>query len=163
MRDKARAVVQMARANQTRNDESKADTTARRAKMACGDWQAGRQIKKPGQAPGHRQERQEGRLAEGQAAQGSHPRCVTITDARRHDPQAPGPPSLSILFARPDRGGGVLPTPGTDAHAWLLPPLFWRTGGFWESPGAEIARSACQRLTKADRRPMVFNGSLYRR
>ena len=61
----------MARANQTQNDEDKAGTTARRARMVFADRQAGRQIKKSGQARGHRQERQEGRLAEGQAAQGS--------------------------------------------------------------------------------------------
>lgn len=36
--------------------------------MVFADWQAGRQIKKSDQARGHRQERQEGRLAEGQAA-----------------------------------------------------------------------------------------------
>jgi len=71
MRQEARAVVQMARANETRNDEDKTGTTARRAKMVFADWQAGRQIKKSGQARGHRQERQEGRLAKGQAAQGS--------------------------------------------------------------------------------------------
>ena len=71
MKQEARAVVQMARANETRNDEDKAGTTARRAKMVFADWQGRRQIKKSGQARGHRQERQEGRLAEGQAAQGS--------------------------------------------------------------------------------------------
>ena len=71
----------MARAIETRNDENKTDTTARRAEMACGDWQAGRQVKKPGQARGQRPERQEGRLAEGQAAQGSPRRWVTTTNA----------------------------------------------------------------------------------
>jgi hypothetical protein len=80
MRKQARAVVQMARATDTRNDENKADTV-RRAKMACRDWQARRQIKKPGQARGHRPERQEGRLAKGQAAQSSRRPCVTGTDA----------------------------------------------------------------------------------
>ena len=86
MRQIARAVVQMARATDTRNDENKAGTTARRARMACGDWQAGRQIEKPGQARGHRPERQEGRLAEGQAAQGSPRPCVTRTDAAGQPP-----------------------------------------------------------------------------
>jgi len=81
MRQKARAVVQMARATETRHDESKTDTTARRAKMVFAAWQAGRQIKKPGQTQGHCQERQEGRLAEGQTAQGSHCQCARRTDA----------------------------------------------------------------------------------
>jgi hypothetical protein len=54
MKQEVRAVVQMARANETRNDEDKAVTTARRAKMVFADWQAGRQIKKSGQAGGHR-------------------------------------------------------------------------------------------------------------
>lgn len=70
MRQEARAVVQMARANERRNDEEKTNTTARRAKMVLADWQDWRRIKKPGQARGQRQEREEGRLAEGQAAQG---------------------------------------------------------------------------------------------
>lgn len=70
----------MARALQTQDDESKADTAPRRAKMVCADRQAGRQIEKPGQASGHRRERQEGRLAEGQATQGSERQCVTTTD-----------------------------------------------------------------------------------
>ncbi len=70
MKQEARAVVLMARASATRNNEGKAGPTARRAKMVFADWQAGRQIKKSGQARGHRQERQEGRLAEGPAAQG---------------------------------------------------------------------------------------------
>jgi hypothetical protein len=86
MRQNARAVVQMARATDKRNDENKADTIARRAKMVFGDGQAGRQIKKPGQAGGHRSERQEGRLAKGQAAQGSRRPCVTRTDAAGQPP-----------------------------------------------------------------------------
>ena len=70
MRQEARAVVQMARANERRNDEDKTGTTARRAKMVFADWQDWRRIKKPGQARGQREERKEGRMAEGQAAQG---------------------------------------------------------------------------------------------
>ena len=71
----------MAQANETRNDENKTNTTTRRATMVVANWQAGRQIKESGQGRGQRPERQEGRLAEGQAAQGSPRRCVTTTAA----------------------------------------------------------------------------------
>ena len=81
MRRKVRAVVRMARATETQNDENKTDATSRGAEMVFADWQAGRQIKKPGQARGHCPERQEGRLAEGQAAQGSHRPSVRTTKA----------------------------------------------------------------------------------
>jgi hypothetical protein len=81
MREQARAAVQTARAIETRNDENKTDTAARREEMVFADWEAGRQIKKPGQARSHRQERQDGRLAEGQAAQGSRRPWVTMTAA----------------------------------------------------------------------------------
>ena len=113
MREQARTAVQTARAIETRNNEKKTDTTARRAGMVFADWQAGRQIKKPGQTRGHRQERQEGRLAEGQAAQRSRRPCVTGTDAAG---QLPGrvrgvagrrQGGVSILFLLADRGGGV--------------------------------------------------------
>ena len=86
MRQEARAVALMARANERRNDESNTDTTARRAGLVFTDWQAGRPIKKPGQTRGQRQEREEGWMAEGQAAQGF---------------------VRNLFFARPDRLGGV--------------------------------------------------------
>jgi hypothetical protein len=66
----ARAVVQMAGANERRNDEEEAGTTARRARMVFADRQAWWHVQESGQARGHRQERQEGRMAERQAAQG---------------------------------------------------------------------------------------------
>jgi len=69
MRQQARAVVLMARANTKPNDEAKANTTASRARMVRADRQAGRQVQECGQARGQCQERKEGRMAEGQAAQ----------------------------------------------------------------------------------------------
>ncbi len=60
----------MARANKRRNDEEETGTPTRRAGMVFADWQTGRSIKKPGQDRGQRQEREEGRMAEGQTAQG---------------------------------------------------------------------------------------------
>jgi len=67
MRLGARAVRTAARANQTQNDENKADTTSSGAGMACGDWEVGWPVEEPSQARSHCQERQEGRLAEGPA------------------------------------------------------------------------------------------------
>ena len=60
----------MARVNESRSDEEETGTAARCAGMVFADRQAGRRVNKPGQARGHRQEREEGRMAEGQAAQG---------------------------------------------------------------------------------------------
>ena len=59
----------MARANERRNDEEETGTTARRAGMVFANRQAGRRVKKPGEARGQRQEREKGWMAEGQAAQ----------------------------------------------------------------------------------------------
>jgi len=100
MRQEARAVVQMARANERRNDEEETGTTARRAGMVLADWQAGRQIEKPGQDRGQRQERQEGRMAEGQAAQGfvrTHGPGQTVAS------QPTGTPSAELSTGSPSR------------------------------------------------------------
>jgi hypothetical protein len=78
--EQARAILHMARANERRNGENKAGSTARRTRMLLADWQEGRQIKKPGQTGGHRQEREERRLAQGQTPEACvcarPPRCT---------------------------------------------------------------------------------------
>ena len=79
--------------------------------MVLADWQAGRRVNKPGQARSHRQEHEEGRMAEGQAAQKN---------------------VRNLFFPGRTRPGGV---PGQAEFQRLLlsrsPPLL-RTPDFWK-------------------------------
>jgi len=88
----------MAQANETRNDENKTNTTTRRATMVVANWQAGRQIKESGQGRGQRPERQEGRLAEGQAAQGGV-RNPLISARPSPHPYPTTPKSVMAVYA----------------------------------------------------------------
>ena len=105
MKVKARAVVQMARANERRNDEEETGTTARRTGMVFANRHAGRRVKKPGQARGHRQERQKRWMAEGHAAQGwmtVHFPGQTVTALRTGTPSSePSTGSLPPLSEKP--------------------------------------------------------------